>query len=61
MKKSKTLQVVQCGLFTALVAIGAFIQIPVPYMDYFTLQFLFVILWLCCDLWYRTLLQIHDS
>ncbi len=33
-----------CGLFTALVAVGAFIQIPVPFMDYFTLQFLFVIL-----------------
>lgn len=33
-----------CGMFTALVAIGAFIQIPVPYMDYFTLQFFFVLL-----------------
>ena len=28
---------VLCGMFAALVAIGAFIQIPVPYMDYFTL------------------------
>ena len=35
---------VLCGMFTALVAIGAFIQIPVPYMDYFTLQFFFVLL-----------------
>ena len=33
---------VLCGMFAALVAIGAFIQIPVPYMDYFTLQFFFV-------------------
>ena len=35
---------VLCGMFAALVAIGAFIQIPVPYMDYFTLQFFFVLL-----------------
>lgn len=33
-----------CGLFTALIAIGAFIQIPVPGFDYFTLQFLFVLM-----------------
>lgn len=33
-----------CALFSALIAIGAFIQIPVPFMDYFTLQFLFVLL-----------------
>ncbi len=33
-----------CGMFTALTAAGAFIQIPVPYMDYFTLQFFFVLL-----------------
>lgn len=44
MKKEKTYQIVRCGLFTALVAVGAYIQIPVPYMDYFTLQFLFVLL-----------------
>ena len=31
-------------MFTALVAVGAFIQIPVPYMDYFTLQFFFVLM-----------------
>ena len=41
-KKTKTLAF--GGLFTALVAIGAFIQIPVPHMDYFTLQFFFVLL-----------------
>ncbi len=35
---------VLCALFAALVAIGAFIQIPVPYMDYFTLQFFFVLM-----------------
>lgn len=33
-----------CALFTALIAVGAFLQIPVPFMDYFTLQFLFVLL-----------------
>lgn len=37
-------QLVLCALFTALTAVGAFIQVPVPFMDYFTLQFLFVIL-----------------
>lgn len=33
-----------CALFSAMIAVGAFIQIPVPYMDYFTLQFFFVTL-----------------
>lgn len=42
MKKTRTM--VQCALFTALIAIGAFIQIPMPSMDYCTLQFLFVLL-----------------
>lgn len=37
-------EMVTAGLFTALVAAGAFIQIPVPGMDYFTLQFLFVLM-----------------
>lgn len=46
MSKNKitTLQMVQCALFTALTAVGAFIQIPVPGMDYFTLQFFFVLM-----------------
>ena len=39
-----TTKMAQCAIFTALIAIGAFIQIPVPYMDYFTLQFFFVLL-----------------
>lgn len=39
-----TKTMVLCAMFTALVAAGAFIQIPVPYMDYFTLQFFFVLL-----------------
>lgn len=39
-----TKSMVLCAMFTALTAVGAFIQIPVPYMDYFTLQFLFVLL-----------------
>lgn len=44
MKKITTKEMILCALFTALTAIGAFIQIPVPGMDYFTLQFLFVLL-----------------
>ena len=43
-QKLSTNHIVLCGMFTALVAIGAFIQIPVPYMDYFTLQFFFVLM-----------------
>ncbi len=43
-KALSTKALVLGGMFTALVAIGAFIQIPVPYMDYFTLQFFFVLL-----------------
>lgn len=43
-KTLSTKALVLCGMFTALVAVGAFIQIPVPYMDYFTLQFFFVLL-----------------
>ncbi|MCQ2507341.1 MAG: biotin transporter BioY [Dorea sp.] len=43
-RKITTLEMVQCALFTALTAIGAFIQIPVPGMDYFTLQFFFVLM-----------------
>lgn len=33
-----------CALFTALIAVSAFLKIPIPLMDYFTLQFLFVLL-----------------
>lgn len=40
----KTKEMVFCGLFVALTAAGAFIQVPVPGMDYFTLQFLFVLM-----------------
>lgn len=39
-----TRSLVFCSFFTALITIGAFIKIPVPFMDYFTLQFLFVLL-----------------
>lgn len=42
-KSNRTLKLILCSLFAALIAIGALIQIPVPYMDYFTLQFLFVL------------------
>jgi len=41
MSKTKTL--IYCGLFTALIAAGAFIKIPVPVVP-FTLQFLFTML-----------------
>lgn len=40
----KTKELVLCGLFVALTAVGAFIQVPVPGMDYFTLQFFFVLM-----------------
>lgn len=43
-KRFKTLEITLCALFTALTAVGAFIQIPVPGMDYFTLQFFFVLM-----------------
>lgn len=33
-----------CAIFSALIAIGARIQIPVPFFDYFTLQYFFVLL-----------------
>lgn len=39
-----TRELILCSLFSALIGVGAFIRIPVPFMDYFTLQFLFVIL-----------------
>ena len=42
--RMNTFKLVLCSLFAALVAVGAFIQIPVPYMDYFTLQFGVVLL-----------------
>ncbi|MEG0250899.1 MAG: biotin transporter BioY [Peptostreptococcus sp.] len=35
---------VLCSMFAALCAVGAFIQIPLPNLDYFTLQYLFVML-----------------
>lgn len=42
-KKSKTAMLCMCAVFTALTAVGAFIKIPIPYME-FTLQFLFTTL-----------------
>lgn len=39
----KTKGVIYCGLFTALIAIGAFIKIPIPVVP-FTLQYLFTML-----------------
>lgn len=42
--KNKTSKIVICGLFAAMISLSAFIQIPIPNLDYFTLQFLFVLL-----------------
>ena len=41
--RGKTADIIMCGLFTALIAAGAFIKIPVPVVP-FTLQFLFTML-----------------
>lgn len=41
--KNATVMLCMCAVFTALTAIGAFIKIPIPYME-FTLQFLFTTL-----------------
>lgn len=41
MKSSKTYSMILCALFAALIAVGAFIRIPVPYLP-FTLQTFFV-------------------
>ena len=40
---AKTKSMVYCGLFTALIAVGAFIKVPVPVVP-FTLQYLFTML-----------------
>lgn len=41
--KNSALMLCMCAIFTALTAVGAFIKIPIPYME-FTLQFLFTTL-----------------
>ena len=43
MKNNKTKNLILCALFVALIAVGAFIKIPVPVVP-FTLQFLFTML-----------------
>ena len=40
---TKTKSLIYCGLFTALIAVGAFIKVPVPVVP-FTLQYLFTML-----------------
>ncbi len=42
-RKGKAQELVYCGIFTALIAVGAFIKVPVPVVP-FTLQFLFTML-----------------
>lgn len=44
MKRLTTRELTLCSLFAALIAIGAFLQIPLPNFDYFTLQFFFVLM-----------------
>ena len=43
LKHMKTKDLVLCAMFVALIAVGAFIKIPVPVVP-FTLQFLFTML-----------------
>ena len=43
----KTKGVIYCGLFTALIAVGAFIKIPIPVVP-FTLQYLLRCWQVCC-------------
>ena len=43
MKHMKTKDLVLCAMFVALIAVGAFIKVPVPVVP-FTLQFLFTML-----------------
>ena len=47
MKQMTAVRMALCSLFTALIAIGAFLQIPLPNFDYFTLQFFFVLMAVC--------------
>ena len=42
-RKITTKGMIMCALFTALIAVGAFIKVPVPVVP-FTLQFLFTML-----------------
>lgn len=42
-RKMTTENLILCGVFTALIAVGAFIRVPVPFVP-FTLQVLFVFL-----------------
>ena len=43
LKRMKTKDLVLCAMFVALIAVGAFIKVPVPVVP-FTLQFLFTML-----------------
>lgn len=43
MRKSRLFKLVLCALFTALIAVGAFVRLPLPHIP-FTLQTLFVLL-----------------
>ena len=43
MKTGKTRELVLCSLFVALIAVGAFIKVPIPVVP-FTLQLLFTMM-----------------
>lgn len=43
-KPASAYQLALCALFTALITVGAYIHIPLPLGDYYTLQLLFVLL-----------------
>lgn len=43
-KRAGIQKMILCSLFAALIAVGAFIRIPVPFSDYCTMQFFFVVL-----------------
>lgn len=43
MRNAKTKDMILCGMFVALIAVGAFIKIPIPVVP-FTLQYLFTML-----------------
>ena len=43
MRKKQIKELVMCGMFVALITVGAFIKIPIPFVP-FTLQYLFTML-----------------
>jgi len=44
MKGTNTGRLVLCAMFVALITVGAYTRVPLPFGDYYTLQLLFVLL-----------------